>query len=63
MCGGTVHMAETQEGIHIHVHIAGVYRRCNVMSGLAACRKQMRYQQQTVYFISNKELNCISIPR
>ena len=42
MCGGTVHMAEAQEGTH--VHIAGMYRRCNVMSGLTACRRQMRDQ-------------------
>ena len=23
MCGGTVHLAEAQEGMHTHVHIAG----------------------------------------
>ena len=42
ICSGTVHLAEAQEGI------AGVYKRCNVTSGIAACRKQTRYQQQRV---------------
>ena len=50
ICSGTVHLAEAQEGIilNTHVHIAGVYRWCNVTSGLVACRKQTRYQQQRV---------------